>query len=204
VPTPIETIRADVRRDLRDESSPYTWSDDEIDRAIARALYDYSLLRPRQVKTTKATTAGSRTIDISSMTYRISVDRVEFPVGQHPRRFQRFEVYGDTLTLLGDDAGNGGNAYIYWGQRHTIDGSQNTVDHAHHHIIALGAAAYAALNWSVDTVNTVNVGGPNVDRDYQAWGQEAMARFKDHLKRLARTLKRTVLVTEEAFYEANP
>src|SRR4030042_6511181 len=113
----LTTMRTLVRRDLKDEdNSSYRWQDNEIDRAIQRAVAELSRYVPREMKTTIATTDGSREIDISSLTDRVSIDRVEFPVGETPRQFQRFTVYADTVTLIGDVEGDGENSYTYWGK----------------------------------------------------------------------------------------
>ena len=87
----LSSMRTLVRRDLKDEdNSSYRWQDDEIDRAIQRAVAELSRCAPREMKTTIATTDSSREISISSLTERVSVDRLEFPAGNTPRSFQRF------------------------------------------------------------------------------------------------------------------
>ena len=120
----LSDMRTLVRRDLKDEdNSNYRWQDNEIDRAIGRAVAELSRYVPREMKSTIATVDGSREIDISSLTDRVSVDRVEFPIDETPRQFQRFSVYADTITLIGDVEGDGEDCYIYWGKVHTLDGS---------------------------------------------------------------------------------
>src|SRR4030042_1749983 len=99
----LTTMRTLVRRDLKDEdNSNYRWQDNEIERAIARAIAELSRYVPREMKSTLATSDGSREIDISTLTDRVSVDRVEFPVGETPRQFQRFVVYSAAITFVGD------------------------------------------------------------------------------------------------------
>ena len=124
----LSDMRTLVRRDLKDEdASNYRWQDNEIDRAIARAVAELSRYIPREMKATIATTAGSREIAMTSLTDRVSVDRVEFPVAETPRSFQRFTVYSETITLIGDVKGDGTNCYVYWGKVHTLDGSTSTI-----------------------------------------------------------------------------
>ena len=54
--TTITTIRALVRRDLKDEDSAnYRWTDDEIDRAIDKAVLEYSEYCPLSVLSSLAT-----------------------------------------------------------------------------------------------------------------------------------------------------
>ena len=67
-------MRTIVRRDLHDEVTPYRWSDAELDRHIAHALKELSEALPYEQTATKATTADSREIDISTITNRIMLD----------------------------------------------------------------------------------------------------------------------------------
>jgi len=142
----LATMKTLVRRDLKDEdNSNYRWQDNEIERAIARALAELSRYVPMEMKSTIETTDGSRDLDISSLTARVSVDRVEFPIDETPRQFQRFSVYADAITLIGDVEGDGEDCYVYWGAVHTLDASTSTVPSYLEDVLALGAAAYAVL-----------------------------------------------------------
>lgn len=183
-------MRALVRRDLKDEDSAnYRWTDNEIDRAIGRAVSDLNHYAPREMKNTIATTDGSRAIDISSLTDRLSVDRLEFPVGEYPRIFQRFEVYQDTITLTGPYEGDGENCYIYWTTIHTLDGSTSTIPAQLEDMVALGASAYAAISQSQYQSDRANIGGEDVDRDYAFWGRDRLAQFNTQLRNIARSKK---------------
>lgn len=186
----LSTMRTLVRRDLKDEdSSDYRWQDNEIERAIARAVAELSRYVPREMKTTIATVDGSRDIDISSLTDRVSIDKVEFPVGNTPRSFQRFAVYQDTITLIGDIEGDGEDCYIYWGRVHTLDGSTSTVPGYLEDVLALGAAAYAVLAQAQLRTDTAGFGGERADTDYQSWGNGMLKEFKSQLKRFGRCRK---------------
>jgi hypothetical protein len=186
----LSTMRTLVRRDLKDEdASSYRWQDNEIDRAIARAVAELSRYCPREMKSTIATTDGSREIDISSLTDRVSVDRVEFPIDEHPRSFQRFAVYQDTLTLIGDVEGDGDDCYIYWGKVHTLDGSTSTIPTYLEDVLALGAAAYAVLAQTQYRTDTAGFGGEQADRDYLSWGNSRLQEFKSQLKRFGKGRK---------------
>jgi hypothetical protein len=78
-------MRTVVRQDLHDEDAEdYRWSDDELDRHIAHAVRDFSEAVPCEQKTTLPTTSGSREIDISTVTERVMVQAVEYPVGKFP------------------------------------------------------------------------------------------------------------------------
>jgi len=186
----LSDMRTLVRRDLKDEdNSNYRWQDNEIDRAIARAIAELSRYVPRDMKTTIATTNGSRDVALTTLTDRVSVDRVEFPVGETPRSFQRFTVYSETITLIGDAQGNGANCYIYWGKVHTLDGSTSTIPSYLEDVLALGAAAYAVLAQTQYRTDTAGFGGERADTDYQSWGTVMLKEFKAQLKRFGRGRK---------------
>ena len=183
----LSEMRTIVRRDLKDEdANNYRWSNDEMDRHIAHAVKGFSESLPLEQKATKATTASSREIDISTITSRVTVEAVEYPVDKFPMRYQRFALWGDTLTLLGDEVPDGSNAYIYYGKLHTLDADGSTIPAQHEDLIAIGAEGYAALEWAAYAVNRVNVSGVATPRDFLTWGRERLHFFKDELKRLGR------------------
>jgi len=186
----LSTMRILVRRDLKDEDNAnYRWQDNEIDRAIQRAVAELSRYAPREMRSTVATTNGSRDIDIAALTDRVSVDRVEFPVGETPRQFQRFVVYADIITLTGDTEGNGENCYIYWGKIHTLDGSASAIPSHLEDVLALGAAAYALLAQAQYRTDVAGIGGDRADSDYQRWGSAMLREFKSQLRRFGRSRK---------------
>lgn len=180
-------MRAIVRRDLHDEDAGnYRWTDDELNRHIARAVKDFSEHLPSEQKATKATTSGSRELDISDLSSRVAVAAVEYPVGQFPKRYQRFSLWGDTLTILGEEVPDGSNAYVYYGKLHTLDASGSTIPGQHEDLVAAGAAGYAAIEWAVFAINRVNVGGGITPRDFLTWGRERLDYFRKELRRLGR------------------
>ena len=191
-------MRAIVRRDLHDEdASNYRWTNDEINRHIAHAVKDYSEAVPHEQKATKATTTGSREIDIAALTDRVMVEAIEYPVGKFPKRYQRFSIWGDTVTLLGSDIPDGSNAYIYYGKLHTLDVSISTIPAWHEDLVATGACGYAALEWAVFAINRVNVGGSPVTGELSKWGKEKLDLFQRELKRLGRKNR----VRAKSFYQ---
>ena len=180
-------MRTVVRRELHDEdSNDYRWTNDELDRHIARAVKELSGAIPYEQKEIKATTSGSREIDISSITGRIMVQAVEYPVERFPREFQRFALWADTVTLLGPDVPDGSNAYIYYGKLHTLDVSTTTIQFQHEDLFASGACGYAAVEWAVYAINRVNMGGTRTPEELSTWGREKLTHFQRELKRLGR------------------
>jgi len=102
------------------------------------------------------------------------VEAVEYPVDKFPKRYQRFALWGDTLTLLGDEVPDGSNANVYYGKLHTLDAEGSTIPQRYEDLIATGAEGYAAVEWAAYAVNRVNVGGEVTPRDFLGWGNEKL------------------------------
>jgi hypothetical protein len=180
-------MRAIVRRDLHDEDEDnYRWTDDELNRHIAHAVKEFSEHVPYEQKATKATASGSREMDIATITDRIMVEAVEYPVAKFPRRYQPFSLWGDTLTLLGDEVPDGSDAYIYYGKLHTLDGGSSTIPARFEDLVVAGACGYAAVEWAVYAVNRVNVAGAVTPREFLDWGNQKLRYFRQELRRLGR------------------
>ena len=183
----LSEMRTIVRRDLHDEdASDYRWTNDELDRHIAHAVKEFSEAIPYEQKATKATTSGSREIDISTITDRVMVEAVEYPVDKFPRKYQRFTLWGDAMTMLGEEVPDGSNCYVYYGKLHTLDASSSTIPADLEDVVAAGAEGYAAVEWAVYAVNRVNVGGTMTPGEFLVWGKERLKFFRMELKRLGR------------------
>ncbi len=184
----LAAMRALVRRDLHDEdASGYRWTDDELDRHIARAVKELSLAMPLESRATPTTTEGSRDISLASLADLVAVEAVEYPVGEYPPSYVPFSIWGDTLTLLVDAVPLAAqDVHVYYGKLHTLDASTSTIPAALEDAVATGAAAYAAIEWATFATNRVNVGGPDVWRQYLVWGQERLAAFARELARHGR------------------
>ncbi len=199
----LSEMRTIVRRDLHDEDSGnYRWSDDELDRHIAHAVKDFSESIPLEQKATRATTSGSRELDISGITDRVTVAAVEYPVDNFPRRYQRFSLWGDTLTLLDSEIPDGSDAYIYYSKLHTLDASSSTIPARHEDLIAAGAGGYAAVEWAAYAINRVNVGGDATPRQFLAWGNERLKYFRQELGRLGRRNRVRIRSLYKPYYPA--
>ena len=181
----LSAMRALVRRDLHDEDAEnYRWSDDELDRHIERAVRETSLAAPLATKATLTTTAGSRELSLSSVSDRVVVEAVEYPLGQYPPAYVAFSLWGDTLTLLVDSAPlSEQDVEVYYGKLHTLDESGSTLPAVLEDIVATGAAGYAALEWASFATNRVNAGGSETWRDYLVWGEQRLAAFSAALAR---------------------
>jgi hypothetical protein len=183
----LSDMRTLVRRDLHDEDSGnYRWSNDELDRHIARSVKEFSEAVPLEQKVALATTAGSREISVAALTGRVMLEAIEYPVDKFPKQYRRFSLWGDTVTLLDNIIPDGSNCNIYYGKLHTLDAGSSTVPAQYEDLMATGAAGYAALEWAVYSVNRVNTGGSQSPSDFHAWGKERLELFKAELKRLGR------------------
>lgn len=207
MPTTLTTIRARVRQDLHDEdSSAYRWADPVLDRHIGRAVTEYSLRAPLEQKSTLTTVASSRDVGIASLTNLVGVEAVEWPVGEFPPRLVGFSSWQTTLTLDSAAAPNGvENVYVYWTKLHTLDGSISTLPVSHEDLIAIGAAGYAALDWTSFAANRINTGGTDVWGRYKAFGDERLHDFRREITRIGRSqtvrLRRLYSVTAPTIFE---
>ena len=108
-----------VERDLHDETN-ISWSTNELDRAITRALEEFSYSIPVEDTYDKAALA-SRDIDISSLSDRVMIQAVEYPTGNYPKTYVRFSMWGDTLTLhVATEPAGTDTARTYYGKVNSL------------------------------------------------------------------------------------
>jgi hypothetical protein len=198
----LTTMRVSVRRDLKDEDiANYRWTDNEIDRAIERAVLDYSLYCPLEQKTSIATVNLSTDVSLSTLSDLVDVVTVEHPVDQVPSQYRSFRIWSGILIFLDGYTGDGSNCYVRWLKKHSIVTSSSTVPTPHEAVIALGASAFAISAQAQYQVNTANTGGGSVDNDYGLWADERFKQFYHTLSRISthsnRKLKSFRMVTEE-------
>lgn len=200
--TTLTTMRTSVRRDLKDEdSSNYRWTDNEIDRAIEKAVLMYSEFVPLvQLTSTLHTVDLDNTVDISTLTDRLDVVKVEHPIDIQPYPARRFTVWGDLITFLDGYVGDGAHCNIYWFKKHTLS-TTSTINTAHDHIIAIGAVAYAVSSQAQYQVNLANTGGQKVNKDYNFWARAMFEQFYEQLQMVKtynfKKLKQSTLSEEE-------
>ena len=188
-------MRARVRQDLKDtDSANYRWSDDEIDGAIQRVVAEFSHYLPQEQQNDLATTSDSKDIDISTLTSRVKIFSVEFPLAKDPASFQVFQVFLDILTM--EDFGDGSNARIRWGKLHVLDAASSTIPPRHDEVIVLGATGYLAASASIGATDKTTTGGKTTVANYLSWGQERLARYEKQLTRISRSprIKTSTLV----------
>ncbi len=188
MPTTIATIRARIRKDLKDPDSD-RWSDDDLDRHIEHAVQDLNLAAPLQAKDEALTfpDPASREVDISGVTGLIHVKAVEYPVGEFPKRYRHFNVFSQVLEVQVPIIPTAGDSlYLYYDKVHTVDSEGSTLPAELEDICAIGAEGYAAMEWAAYSVNKVNIGGKPTPTEFMAWGKDRLERFRDELKRLRR------------------
>jgi len=183
----LSTMRTIVRRELKDEDAQnYRWSNDELDRHIAHAVKELSKAIPLPAEATIATTSGSREINVSSLSDRVTIEAVEYPIDQFPPNYQQFSLWGDSVTLFGDHIPDGSNCHVYYTKLHTLDSEGSTIAPKLEDLVASGACGHASIAWSIYAINRVNVGGTTIPQDFLSWGNEKLEHFRQELERLGR------------------
>ena len=171
---------------IRAFKNSYKWSDDELERHIARALKELSYYIPYEMNAEIATTSGSREVSIATLSDRIAVFAVEYPIGSYPPRYQRFSLWQDTLTLLGSVVPDGSDCKMYYDKLHTLDDESCTIPSYLEDLLSLGAQGYALQAYA-------SYGVDRSQPDYR-YAQERAAHdakallqgFRSQLKRLGR------------------
>jgi len=180
--------RTNVRKALHDEdSSAYVWTDAVLDRHIAHAVNEFSIDLGRELRTTLTTTAGSREISIVTLSERVAIERVEWPVGNFPPTYVGFQVWEQILTMdVVSPPASVQNVYVYWLTMHLVDSGNSSIPAVYDDLLAAGACGHAALDREVYAINKLNTGGEDVWGRYKVLGDERLAFFRAELKRLGR------------------
>jgi hypothetical protein len=177
------SVWLDNIRALKDS---YKWEDDELDRHIAHALKELSHHVPYEATADIATTAGSREVSIASLSDRIRVLAVEYPVGKQPPRYQRFSLWQDTITLLGDTVPDGSGCRVYYGKLHTIDAEGSTVPAPLEDVVSLGAQAYALQAYASYALDRSQGDYHYSQEDALEESRKLLDDFRAQIKRLGR------------------
>jgi hypothetical protein len=177
-------MTARVREDLQDtDSQNYRWTTDEVEGAIQRAVFEYSLRAPIEQQTDITTTDGNTELDISGLSGLLQVVSVEFPIGQSPKYMQHFERYAGHLYM--EDEGDGSKARARWLKVHTLAAGSTTIPAEHEEIIVLGATGYLAMSAAAYTVDRATIAGHYGTINYKAWGNERLDRYDQKLREVA-------------------
>jgi len=149
--TYLADLVAQLRTDLGDPSGGTPrWSDADLQRAVARSLAVFSSHHPYMQKATIATPSADYNVSLATLTNWISIDRLEFPVGDKPPTFKPYSIIQDTLYL--QELGTGANCCIYWSGVHTLTDASRTFETKYSDLIELGALAFALEQYADATL----------------------------------------------------
>jgi hypothetical protein len=178
-----------LRTDLRDSGAD-RWPTATLERHIRRAVRELSEVMPQEKKTTLQTTIGSRDVSISGLADLVRVEAVEYPLGDWPPSYVPFSVWQTTLTMhLEGTPGAVEDLSVLWGALHVVDGSGSTVPGYAEDVVLVGAAGYAAVEWSSFATNRANVSGVQAVENYGEFGRERLRQFRAALRRLGRNAR---------------
>lgn len=195
--TTLATFRAWLRLDLADPAgSSQRFADADLDRAVARALADYSLAAPWLQDAQLMTVPGSRELSLASLAGLQAVEEVEWPTGRYPPALVPFWLAPDrqTLTLLVPDAPTeASTARVRWASKHTVDLATSTVPEEHEALVALGAYGYACSSYSTPAADNFRYGDglaaslvddTAIPVEWRRRSEAALLQFRVELERL--------------------
>lgn len=186
----ISTLRALLALDLGDTEGS-TWTEDELDRALEKALGEYNLWLPMRQEVVRALEADGRQVNLSALEGLLSVERVWFPYEEDawPAQWCLFEYVGPALTILTPAVPQAGQQFrlTYWAA-HRIAGlagaEATTLPAEDLELLLLGAAGYAALERSRSAVGAINVSG-YTPMHWAEWAEGRLGEFQRRLRELA-------------------
>ena len=181
-------MRNRLRIDLHDaDSTGYIWTDAQLDRHLGRAVRELSAAQPRPDVATIRTGADGRSVPLATLADLVRVEAAEFPLGESPPSYVDYSLRGDALFLLTyEPPGPNASVNVHYGRLHTLDADSSTIPPHLEELVLTGAAGYAAMDWSVHAINSINLGGPDTWQHFLVWGQEKLAQFRLGLASLSR------------------
>jgi hypothetical protein len=182
------TIRADLRRDLRDEdATAYIWPDSVLNRHLQHAIEDVQAAVPRTARLLKTVTAAGQRLDVTAdvpATFAW-VEAVEYPIDRYPQCLLPFrEEPGPQLYLLTAELPPAGaQVGVWYAARYTVDDGASDLPVRLERVVLAGALAYACLDQAVDTIARLTPAGRG-PADYRQTGEDARDRFTAELTAL--------------------
>jgi hypothetical protein len=190
----LATYRQNISQELADTTNAsFTIAD--VDRALARAVDEYSRYNPIRKTTTQPTTNASHELTIDPLNYQrlMTIERAEYPTGQTPPAYCDIEPIDETTIYLHTETTpNGSNCRVYWLQTHLVDASASTIPPHHETIVVQGAVAHCLLIHATRLANAINA-DPRAHDHYRTLANEHMSRYLADLKRLNRRLRSSTL-----------
>lgn len=183
-----------VRQDIRDTATPQEFTDAELTRFIERGRDEVSAASPRQRETTLTTNGTDRTLSLTTLTARLSVEAAEYPTGQWPPAYVRFDIWGDTLTMHIDGIPAAAqNVKLRWASVHTLDGAGTTLTEDLEDVVVLGGAAYALAAFAASGAHKLLTGGAASQRALSAQASDRLRAYNRALRQLRSRLGRHTL-----------
>jgi hypothetical protein len=187
-------IKNDILIILQD-STHATFTTEELDLLIPPGLAEISRYRPYQVRSTLTTAHGSRDLTLPEedkpgllwLDGPEGAPAVEYPVDLDPRSLHNFTRFGDTLTILVDEAPSAAESvYLYLAKVQTLTEEDSTLDVELEDLLANLVAARAAINKARSYIGKINIGSANTPQLMESWGQMKLAETLHKLRKIAK------------------
>lgn len=185
----LATMRGNVQDDLKDTGNS-RWTDDEIDRAIERAVSEYSRANPvvsyDDVALTATGDATDRRYDLSANTGYLWCESVEYPIDDDDGPvfvlFREERATKKVYVLPGPSLTEGEDVRFWYAKSRTL-GVSSDIPVEDEELIALGAGAYATLAWANYAIDRIGVSGWT-PRQYREWAEPRLKEFRERLDEL--------------------
>ncbi len=173
---------------LRDTGTAI-WGTAEISSQMEMDIRFISDYTPQLAKSTVAFAGTARELNISTLTDRLDIEAVEFPIDEHPRRYVNFSVRGSSVILdnYSPSVSSSDTAYIWYSAPHSVSGTAtNTLLKWQEDILVDLVVAHLLQNVALDRREEVSVGQGDVDTKYLNDGlmreNKVMSRLMAHVK----------------------
>ncbi|MGH2448374.1 MAG: hypothetical protein ACRDFS_07200 [Chloroflexota bacterium] len=203
-----------IRDDLSDtDDSQQRWSDDQLTRALNRALDRYSRVSPLLSVQQIPTVAGARLYPVPAPPPGSTwwIERVEYPSGLWPRQFRtfderpdaQFEIQLDDGLLPADD---GQTIELTLAARHLLDAAGTSVPEWDWDCVFTGAEAHALEAYLVSVNDNFDfVDGQFRDRvddskappNWRAQAADLMSRFEARLAEIKLRAETRIVATTQ-------
>ncbi len=188
-----EDLITRIQRRLSDASTA-TFATADIHISLIEALSDVAEFVPNVALATVTTQEGTAFINIggiSSLLYgenENSFESVEFPIDQNPQKLRNFSVQGSAMLLDIDflPAANE-DVRLLIRKPHLASGSASaslTLTPKLEQIIIPYVAGKIAVDFAVDSIGGISIGGQRTSEQFEAWGQRRVERAERDLSRM--------------------
>ncbi len=160
------------------------WSDEDLEAALTRAVDEFSIQLPRNMKTVLVATPNSRDLDVSSLSRLLSITAVEWKTGEYPPSHNRYSLWANPLTIHVANAPTAAdNVNIFWHAMHQLDPAGSTMEPWAEHLVVTGATGYAAEQAAAQNMGAVSVAGPKSADQWRLFGRQQLQLFRNALHR---------------------